>query len=222
MQPWERLGEARTPDGTLLSFVRRGDEYRILIGTQVLMSSRIKGSEEDLARLGCERASSLKAPCVLVGGLGFGFTLRAALDVLPPKATVVVAELVPDVVEWNRGPVGQYASRPLDDPRVQVELDDVRAILQRGRGRFDAIMLDVDNGPAALTAASNAGLYGDAGVACMRAALRPSGIVTVWSSGGDVQFEGRLRRHGFVAETHRCRRREDRGRARHVVFVGKA
>ncbi len=222
MQPWERLDEARTPDGTLLSFVRRGDEHRILIGTQVLMSTRMKGSEEDLARLGCERAAGLKSPCVLVGGLGFGFTLRAALDLLPARSSVVVAELVPNVVEWNRGVVGELASRPLDDPRVEVEIDDVRAIMRRGRARFDAILLDVDNGPSALTDATNVGLYADAGLACIRAALRPAGVLAVWSAAGDHQFEARLRRHGLAPETHRVRARGDRGGARHVVFVGRA
>ncbi len=137
------------------------------------MSSRVYGSETSLAVLGCEQARLLAAPCVLVGGLGMGFTLRSALDLLPPAATVVVSELLAAVVEWNRGPLGALTSYPLDDPRVLVDVADIAATLRTQPGRFDAILLDVDNGPAAFTSPANAGLYGAKGLAAFRARADP-------------------------------------------------
>lgn len=151
MKPWELLGEARTPDGTALALTRRDREYVILANGKSLMSSRMHGSEEALATLACRRLRAPE-PCVLVGGLGMGFTLRATLDLLPPGATVVVAELVPAVVEWNRGPLGPLAGHPLDDRRVRIEVGDVAAALRSNPGRFDAVLLDVDNGPAFVNA----------------------------------------------------------------------
>ena len=136
------------------------------------MSSRMHGSEEALATFACRRARMLAEPCVLIGGLGMGFTLRATLDLLPPDATVIVAELVPAVIEWNRGPLGPLAGHPLKDRRVAVHVGDVAATLRSSPGRFDAVLLDVDNGPAAFTASHNAGLYDDRGLAAARAALR--------------------------------------------------
>ena len=163
MKPWELLGETRTPDGTAMALTRRDREYVILANGKSLMSSRMHGSEEALATFACRRARTLEQPCVLVGGLGMGFTLRATLDLLPPDATVVVAELVPAVVEWNRGPLGPLAGHPLKDKRVRVDVGDVAATLRSSPGRFDAVLLDVDNGPAAFTASDNAGLYDDRG-----------------------------------------------------------
>ena len=175
MKPWTILGHTRTPDGTELTLTQHTSEYAILANGQSLMSSRMHASEEALALLGCRRARTLPRPRILVGGLGMGFTLRQALDCLPPAARVVVAELVPDVVAWNRGPLGALASHPLDDPRVRVEVGDVAATMRSSPGRFDAILLDVDNGPVALTASSNAALYNRHGVAAARAALTPGG-----------------------------------------------
>jgi spermidine synthase len=221
MIPWELLGEARTPEGTHMTLTRRGNEYMILADGKDLMSSRMKGSEEELARLGCDRARNAESPCVLVGGLGMGFTLRATLDVMPPDATVVVAELMSAVVEWNRGALAPLADRPLDDRRTKVALGDVAVTLREGRGRFDAVLLDVDNGPCAFTQESNSGLYDNAGLTMIREALKPQGVLAVWSAWDDRKFEHRLRHHGFELETHRVRARLRQGGPRHTIFVGR-
>jgi hypothetical protein len=163
----EVLGQATAPDGTDLKLTRRGNEYIILANGKSLMSSRMHGSEEALATLSCRRSQTLEEPCVLVGGLGMGFTLRATLDLLPKSAIVVVAELMPAVVDWNRGPLGPLAGHPLKDKRVRVELQDVAVTLRSNPGRFDAVLLDVDNGPAAFTSADNTRLYSDAGLAAL-------------------------------------------------------
>src|SRR5712664_2126308 len=144
-----------------MKLIRRGDEYIILVDGAILMSSRMHGSEEALATFACQRVRALEQPSVLIGGLGMGFTLRTTLDLLPQDATVVVAELVPAVVEWNRGPLGPLAGQPLKDRRVRVHVGDVAAPLSSGPGRFDAVLLDVDNGPAAFTSSDNARLYDD-------------------------------------------------------------
>ena len=221
MKPWELLGEATTPEGTLMTLTRRGGEYMILADGKDLMSSRMKGSEEELARLGCDRARALETPSVLVGGLGMGFTLRATLDTLPPEAKVVVAELMPAVVEWNRGPLGPLTDHALADRRVVLEVGDVGALLRRGKAQFDSVLLDVDNGPVAFTQASNSGLYDNAGLQTIRAALRPNGVLAVWSAWDDRKFEHRLRHHGFAAETHHVRARLRQGGPRHTIFVGR-
>ncbi|HET6921837.1 MAG TPA: hypothetical protein VFI16_01695, partial [Anaeromyxobacteraceae bacterium] len=145
MQPWETIGRTRAPDGTALALARRGQEWVIRCGGRVLMTSRAHGSEDALAALALERARRRRT--ILIGGLGLGYTLRAALDRAPADARVVVAELVPEVVAWNRGPVAHLASRPLDDPRVRVQFRDVAAVVAEARGAFDAILLDVDNAP---------------------------------------------------------------------------
>jgi spermidine synthase len=220
MQPLDLLGDTRTPDGTTLSLTRRGAEFIILADGKPLMSSRMHGSEEALASFGCARARMREAPAVLVGGLGMGFTLRATLDVLPEDATVVVAELVPAVVEWNRGPLADLAGRPLADRRARVEVGDVGALLRASRQRFDAILLDVDNGPAAFTAAANAGLYDNAGLAAARGALRPGGLLAVWSAWDDRKFEQRLAYAGFRVTVERVRARLKRGGPRHTIFLG--
>ncbi len=222
--PWQVLGESRTPDGTAMALTRRGSEYMILADGKDLMSSRMKGSEEELATAACVRARTLESPRVLVGGLGMGFTLRAALDALPQAATVVVAELVHAVVEWNRGPLGPLAKHPLRDSRTVVELGDVMDVMKRqpSAGGFDAIMLDVDTGPSAFTQASNAGLYDNAGIALARAALRENGIVVYWSARDDRKFEHRLRYHAFDVEVVHVRARgKSGGGPRHTLFVGR-
>jgi spermidine synthase len=219
--PWELLGEARTPEGTHMTLTRRGNEYMILADGKDLMSSRMKGSEEELARVGCELARKVESPCVLVGGLGMGFTLRATLDVLPADATVVVAELMSSVVEWNRGPLGPLAQHPLADRRTKVALGDVAELLRESKERFDAILLDVDNGPTAFTQDSNAGLYDNDGLIMIRAALRPSGVLAVWSAWDDRKFEHRLRHHGYAVETLHVRARLQKGGPVHTIFVGR-
>jgi len=220
VRPWELLGQTRTPDGEDMSLTRQGSEYVILASGKPLMSSRMHGSEEALASFGCRDARLRDEPCVLVGGLGMGFTLRATLDVLPPAATVVVAELVPAVVEWNRGALGPLAGQPLKDKRVQVELGDVAATLRASRRRFDAILLDVDNGPAAFTASHNMRLYDNDGIAAARTALTEAGVLAVWSAWEDRKFEQRLRHAGFTVQVQRVRARLKKGGPRHTIFLG--
>jgi spermidine synthase len=220
MKPWELLGEARMPDGTDMRLQRRDTEYVIFAGGKILMSSRMHGSEEALAGFACEHARTLDSPAVLIGGLGMGFTLRATLDVLPPDATVVVAELQPAVVAWNHESLGPLAGHPLKDPRVRLEERDVAATLGAGRAQFDAVILDVDNGPDAFTTTTNAHLYGDAGLASIRAALRPRGVLAVWSAWEDRKFEQRLRYAGFNVRVERVRARLKKGGPRHTIFLG--
>ena len=202
-----------------MKLTRRADEYIILADDKSLMSSRMHGSEEALATLACRKARTLKRPCVLVGGLGMGFTLRAALDVLPPEAVVVVAEMVPAVVEWNRGPLGPLAGYPLNDKRVRIEMADVAATLRAGRARFDAVLLDVDNSPAEFTLPGNAGLYDDRGIAAARAALKTDGVLAVWSAHDNPKFVQRLRRSGFAVQVERVRSRQKQGGGHHTIFL---
>ena len=204
-----------------MKLMRRDDEYVILADGATLMSSRTHGSEEALATLACRRLRIIERPRVLIGGLGMGFTLRAALDLLSLDATVVVAELVPAVVEWNRGPLGPLAGDPLKDARVRVETADVGVILRAGVGRFDAVLLDVDNGPSAFTDSGNAGLYDERGIAAARAALRMDGVLAVWAAREDGKFEQRLRAGGFDVQVQRVRGRLKKGGARHTIFIGQ-
>jgi spermidine synthase len=220
MKPWEALGTI-TADGITLKLARHDREFLLLADGLPLMSSRMHASEDDLATIGCRRARSLPAPCVLVGGLGMGFTLRAALDLLPPAATVVVSELIPAVVEWNRGVLAPLAGRPLDDPRVRVVERDVLEVLRANRAGFDAALLDIDNGPSALTSHRNGALYADRGIAAARAALKPAGILAVWSSFADPQYARRLRKGGFDVVMERVRGRARRG-PRHMIYLAEA
>ena len=219
MKPLELLGETLAPDGTDIKLTRRDNEYIILANGKSLMSSRMHGSEEALATLACRRARTLAQPSVLVGGLGMGFTLRATLDLLPPDAVVVVAELLPAVVEWNRGPLGPLAGHPLKDRRVRVEVGDVGVRVSAGLGEFDAVLLDVDNGPAAFAASDNAGLYDDRGLAAARAALKMGGVLAVWSARDDRKFEQRLGYGGFTVQVERVRGRLKKGGPRHTIFL---
>jgi spermidine synthase len=220
MKPWQLLGETRAPDGSDIRLTCRDDEYVILANGKPLMSSRLHGSEEALGALACRRARTLEHPRVLVGGLGMGFTLRAVLDLLPPGAVVVVSELLPSILDWNRGPLGSLAGHPLADRRVRVEVGDVGFTLRANPNGFDAVLLDVDNGPTAFTTACNQGLYDNGGVAAAYAALRPGGILAVWSAWEDRKFEQRLRHYGFAVETERVRARLKKGGPRHTIFVG--
>jgi spermidine synthase len=220
MKAWELLGEAESPDGASMRLTRHDREYVILVNGKTLMSSRMHGSEEALATLACRHLTGVERPRVLVGGLGMGFTLRATLDVLPEDAVVTVSELVPAVLEWNRGVLGALADFPLKDRRVRVELGDVGFTLRAHTGAFDAILLDVDNGPAAFTAGANHGLYDNAGVAAAYAALAPGGAFAVWSAWDDRKFEQRLRYHGFQVDVERVRARLNKGGMRHTIFLG--
>ncbi len=219
MKPWVTVDRAAAPGGELV-LARRGDEWAIRAGGHVLMTSRRHGSEEALAEVGCARLGSAKAPRVLVGGLGCGYTLRAVLDRLPPSAKVIVAELSGAVVAWNRGPLAALAGAPLDDPRVEVRVEDVRQTIAGARG-LAAILLDVDNGPAPLAAPSNASLYGGRGLAAARAALARGGTYALWSAGPDERFLRRLGDAGFAAEAVPVKARAGAG-GRHVLFVGQA
>ena len=217
MIPWVHLDTATTPDGQTLRLKQRGAEYSIMLGTNELMNSRLSGSEEALARLSIERLTA-PSPHVLIGGLGMGFTLRAALAALGDKGMVTVAELIPAVVAWARGPMTGIFAGCLDDPRVRVAEADVRVLIDEARGAYDAILLDVDNGPEGLTVDSNDALYSLAGLAETHRALRPGGVLAVWSSGPDAGFTRRLKRSGFAVEEVNTRARGKRG-ARHVVWL---
>ena len=219
MQPLELLGETTTPDGTDLKLTRRTNEYIILANGKTLMSSRMHGSEEALATFACHGLRTAEQPCVLVGGLGMGFTLRATLDLLPRNAKVVVAELVPAVVEWNRGPLGPLASHPLKDKRVRVEIRDVAVTIKSRPDQFDAVLLDVDNGPEALTTAENRSLYDDRGLSAIRAALKSSGVLAVWSVRDNRKFEQRLRYLDFTVDVERVRGRLKKGGPHHTIFL---
>lgn len=220
MKPLEILGETLAPDGTILRLARRDTEFIILANGRSLMSSRMHGSEEALASFTCGSLRRTEEPCVLIGGLGMGFTLRATLDLLPTDARVVVAEMVADVVEWNRGPLGALADYPMRDRRVRIEVGDVADALKTSHGKFDAILLDVDNGPTAFTASANSWLYGDRGIAAARVALKLGGILGVWSARGDRKFEQRLRYGRFTVRVEDVRARLKKGGPRHTIFLG--
>lgn len=219
MIPWETLGTAAAPDGAPLELRRRGAEYRILAGGRELMSSDDEGSSRALGELGCAHLDGTHPARVLVGGLGMGYTARAVLDRVGPGGVVEVAELVDAVVAWNRGPLASLADAPLDDRRTELHVGDVRARIRAGRGRYDAILLDVDNGPNALAHAQNDVLYGRRGIAEMWAALRPGGVVGVWSLLDERPFTRRLEQQGFAARVHRVPgSRKGRGRY-HYVWI---
>jgi spermidine synthase len=223
MRPFETLETFTTPDGHRLSLHRRGGDFFIDLDGHELMSTRVHGSESALAELACARlppAGRRRTRRVLIGGLGLGFTLVAALKALPENAEVVVAEVFPCVVEWHRRHL-QALGVPLDDPRLRVHVGDVGGLLDAGpAGRYDAVLLDTDNGPAATCLAANASLYDDAGIERIRRSLGPGGILAVWSAHPDARFEKRLRRHGFAVATETVRGHRGKG-ARHVIFLAK-
>jgi spermidine synthase len=220
MIPRLLIDTAPLPGGGELKLFRRGEEYSIMLGGNELMNSRVSGSEQALAELALARIGGRKAPSVLIGGLGMGFTLRAALDRLPPDAQVTVAELVPAVVEWAREPMAEVFGGSLDDPRVEVVQADVASLIDQANNAHDAILLDVDNGPDGLTVETNDRLYDKAGLAAARTALRPDGVLAVWSAAPDAAFAARLRRAGFRVEEEIVRARGRKG-ARHVIWLGR-
>jgi len=219
--PWVELDTARTPDGEQeLRLKRRGTEFSIMLGTNELMNSRLSGSEEALAKLACEQIRGRPSPHILIGGLGMGFTLKAALAELGSDATVTIAELVPAVVNWARGPMAAVFGNCLDDPRLTIREVDVGLLIRSGAAAYDAILLDVDNGPEGLTHKANDALYDLAGLRYAYAALRPGGVLAVWSSGPDSGFTRRLRQVDFVVDEVRVRANRSRG-ARHVIWIAK-
>jgi spermidine synthase len=220
MIPWKLLDTAQVPgNGGELRLYRRGDEFSIRIADGgELMNSRIHGSEEALAELTCGKIADRSRPRVLIGGLGMGFTLAAALHHLGADAEVVVAELVPAVVVWNRGPLGGHAGHPLEDKRATVCEGDVADILKTRQQAYDAILLDVDNGPDGLTSKNNDWLYTMDGLHASFGALRPEGVLAVWSAGPDREFTKRLRKAGFRVEQVRVRARGKKG-ARHTIWL---
>jgi spermidine synthase len=218
--PWQELGRASVPTGELV-LSRRGDEYVIRLKGAELMTSRSHASEELLATLACAHLAAAPASRVLVGGLGMGFTTRAALDALGADARVDVVELVPEIVAWNRGPLADLARHPLDDARVEVIVADVAEHVRAAAAAYDAILLDVDNGPDAFTTPSNAALYEARGLERARRALVPGGVLGVWSVDDDRGFTGRLRGVGFAVEQHRTPARGSRG-PRHVIWIARA
>ena len=222
MTPWTLLDSARIPgNGGELSLYQRGGEFSIkIVGRGELMNSRVHGSEDALAELTCARLVNRADPRLLVGGLGMGFTLAAALRHLGDAARVVVAELVPGVVAWNRGVLGESAGYPLQDARVSVREKDVARILDVETQAFDAILLDVDNGPDGLTRKENDWLYGEDGLNAACAALRPRGVLAVWSAGPDQAFLQRLRKVGFEVEEVRVRAHGSKG-VRHVIWFAR-
>ena len=221
MKPWETLDRACAPDGTELVLRRRGTEHLILAGGYDLLSTEDESSSRELARLGCAHIDRDARARVLVGGLGMGYTLRAALDATGRNASVEVAELVPAVVEWNRGVLADCAGRPLEDARVTVYVGDVQDRIRAGRGHYHAILLDVDNGPDALAHPQNDAIYGDRGLAAARAALSPGGFLGVWSFSDDRRFTKRLERHGFAVEVRRVTgSRKGRGRY-HWIWLAR-
>ena len=218
MQPFETIARASTPDGNELTLVRRADEWVVRVGGSTLMSSRQHDSEEALAS---EALKAVPAPRrVLVGGLGLGFTLRAVLDQVAATTRVTVAELIPELVAWNRTHLAGLHGAALDDPRCEALAGDVLHLLEARPAQFDALLLDVDNGPVALTQADNRQLYATRGVRACRDALSPGGVLAVWSAGPSAEYERRLRVAGFAAESRRVAARRGGG-AQHVIILGR-
>ena len=225
MNRWEDLGSATLIDGDVMTLHRRGDaaegrlpEYSLRVANVELMNSRQHGSEEQLAALALARVQRLERASVLVGGLGMGFTLRAALDLLPATARVTVAELVPEVVEWHTDHLGVLAGQPLSDERVSVVLGDVGDLLRASNAAYDVILLDTDNGPEGTTQEGNERLYDAAGLKTIRTALAPGGVLAVWSVFPSEPFTRRLRKAGFTVDVKHVRSRGKKGN-RHVIWV---
>ena len=216
---WVQLGAASVPGGGELRLMQRGAEFSIFAGSIELMSSRLSGSEEALGSLTCSRLTGRPRPHVLIGGLGMGFTLRTALATLGPDAVVTVAELVPEVIAWVRGPLATVHGQSLSDPRVTVFEGDVAGMIGGAKGRYDAILLDVDNGPEGLMRKSNDDLYDAYGLREAHTALRPGGILAVWSSAPHPAFTQRLRAVGYGVEDLRVWAKGRPGGARHVIWL---
>lgn len=224
MIPRELLAVADVPGGPPLRLVRHGRDFIIMLERNELMSSRMSGSEEALGTMTCARLAPGPAPRLLIGGYGMGFTLRAVLRTLGAGARIIVAELVPEIIDWARGPMAALTGGCLDDPRVRIDIADVAAAIDAApaAGGYDAILLDVDNGPDGLTRPANDGLYGPRGLARARAALRRGGILAIWSAGADAAFGRRLRQAGFSVDEQRIRARANGKGPIHVIWFATA
>ena len=219
MIPWLQLDTVSVPGADVqLRLMQRGAEFSMRLGQNELMSSRLSGSEEALATLACRRIEAVKSPHILIGGLGMGFTLRAALAVLGSDARIMVAELVPAVIAWARGPMADIFGDSLDDPRASIREADVVNVIASYDSAFDAILLDVDNGPEGLIRKANDALYDLKGLRAIRRALRPGGVLAVWSSGPNPLFSKRLRAAGFDVNEVAVRATTKRSGARHVIW----
>ncbi len=220
MIPWKLLSRSRTPDNkSELILYQRDTEYSIRVNGQELMNSRMFGSEMMLAELSCPEIADRKNANVLIGGLGMGYTLSAALRLLHSDADVLLAELVPSVVEWNKNVLGSLAGDPLKDSRVTVVIEDVITIINNNTSAFDAILLDVDNGPDSLTQEGNDELYSMSGVSMIHRALRPGGVVAVWSSSPDAGFIQRLNRSSFHVLEKKVRGRTHKKGPVHTIWI---
>ncbi len=217
MIPWQKLDETTMPGGGKLTLMQRGTEFSIMSGTIGLMNSRMSGSEEQLAILSAARVGKRRKARILIGGLGMGFTLRAALTAFGPDSQITVAELVPAVVAWARGPLAPIHGNSLDDPRVIIHEGDVRTAMTAGQP-FDAILLDVDNGPDGLFRPENDRLYSATGLGNAKAALTSGGHLAVWSAYPDAPFTKRLRQSGMAIEEIQVRERSNRKGARHIIW----
>jgi len=223
MLPTTLLGTANIPNnGGELSLTQRGDEFFISLkgAGGILMTSRVHGSEVALAELGCAHIKGKENTKVLVGGMGMGFTLAAALKATSKNAEVVVAELVPEVIEWNKGPLGECANRPLDDARVVVSLGDVAELFKTKQPTFDVILLDVDNGPESFTHADNNKLYSSESLLAIAQTLKPAGVLAIWSAWHDSKFPLLLKKSGFKVETKTVRAHNGKG-SRHTIYLAK-
>jgi spermidine synthase len=219
MIPWLQIDTARVPGADIeLRLMRRGEEFSMMLGQNELMNSRLSGSEEALATLTCKKIEAVKRPHLLVGGLGMGFTLRAALAVLGSQARITVAELVPAVIAWANGPMADLFGESLTDPRASIREADVVDVIKTSPSAFDAILLDVDNGPEALIRKANDALYDRNGLHAIRGALRPGGILAVWSSGPNIAFTKRLRAADFDVNEVGVRATTKRSGAHHVIW----
>ncbi len=220
MIPWIELDRIALPQGGELRLMRRGHEFSIKLGVAELMTSRLYASEEALATLAAEKLKGRTNPRVLIGGLGMGFTLRAALSAFGAEAEIVVAELVPAVVRWAKGPMAELFGGSLGDRRVELIKTDVAALIRKAKPLYDAILLDVDNGPEGMTQSANDQLYSMRGLAAARAALSPGGVLAVWSQGPDRIFAKRFEKAGFSVEDRKVRAGGVRGGSRHVIWLG--
>ncbi|MDG1048647.1 MAG: hypothetical protein P8M11_02995 [Planctomycetota bacterium] len=219
MKPRQRVGQAKTPDGTELELFEHDGHHEIVAGKRALMASRQHNSEEELAQHVCEGLEP--GALVLIGGLGLGFTLRTALDLLPERGRAIQVELLDAVVEWNLGPAGAHAGDPLKDSRVKLIRGDVAKVLQRYGGALSALMLDIDNGPAPMVDRQNRALYGPAGIRLVRDSLQPDGRVAFWCSEEEPEFAAALGRGGFEVTKHRSYARPRRKGTRHQIIVGR-